>query len=132
VLNPFAAALLIPAAHLWLWATVPDSRLPRWGVVALVLAGLVPVAVVALGDARAFALGPIDFWWFWTLLVAGGHVPVISWVLWSVVCGVAVAALLVGLRRHRPAATEPEVTVRGPVTYAGPGSLGGTESALRR
>src|SRR5207244_2648869 len=25
-----------------------------------------------------------------------------------------------------------EVTVRGPVTYAGPGSLGGTESALRR
>jgi len=25
-----------------------------------------------------------------------------------------------------------DVTVRGPVTYAGPGSLGGTESALRR
>jgi hypothetical protein len=24
------------------------------------------------------------------------------------------------------------VTVRGPLTYAGPGSLGGTESALRR
>ena len=31
--------------------------------------------------------------------------------------------------------SEPEevrVTVRGPVTYAGPGSLGGTKSALRR
>jgi hypothetical protein len=25
-----------------------------------------------------------------------------------------------------------EVTVRGPLSYAGPGSLGGTESALRR
>jgi hypothetical protein len=24
-----------------------------------------------------------------------------------------------------------EVTIRGPMTYAGPGSLGGTESALR-
>ena len=27
---------------------------------------------------------------------------------------------------------QPAITVRGPVTYAGPGSLGGTESALRR
>jgi len=27
---------------------------------------------------------------------------------------------------------EAEVTIRGPLTYAGPGSLGGTESALRR
>jgi hypothetical protein len=25
-----------------------------------------------------------------------------------------------------------EVTIRGPLSYAGPGSLGGTESALRR
>ena len=25
-----------------------------------------------------------------------------------------------------------EITIRGPLTYAGPGSLGGTESALRR
>ena len=25
-----------------------------------------------------------------------------------------------------------QITVRGPVSYAGPGSLGGTESALRR
>ena len=31
-------------------------------------------------------------------------------------------------RRRRP----PQITVRGPVSYAGPGSLGGTESALRR
>jgi hypothetical protein len=27
---------------------------------------------------------------------------------------------------------EAHVTVRGPTSYAGPGSLGGTESALRR
>jgi hypothetical protein len=25
-----------------------------------------------------------------------------------------------------------EITIRGPMSYAGPGSLGGTESALRR
>ena len=36
--------------------------------------------------------------------------------------------------RHRVHANaEPDpVRTRGPVTYAGPGSLGGTESALRR
>jgi hypothetical protein len=27
---------------------------------------------------------------------------------------------------------EVEITIRGPLSYAGPGSLGGTESALRR
>jgi Peptidase family M28 len=133
VLNPYAAALLVPAAHLWLWATVPDSRLPRAGAVAMVLAGLLPIAAVGLVDARAFGLGPVEGWWFWTLLVAGGHIPVISWLLWSVAWGCAVSALLIVLRRRRraPAGTG-DVTVRGPVTYAGPGSLGGTESALRR
>jgi hypothetical protein len=35
------------------------------------------------------------------------------------------------LRQPRSAPTPP-VSVRGPVSYAGPGSLGGTESALRR
>jgi hypothetical protein len=45
-----------------------------------------------------------------------------------------VAALVVALR-SRSSVTPPEtpqITVRGPVSYAGPGSLGGTESALRR
>jgi hypothetical protein len=37
------------------------------------------------------------------------------------------------LRKRRPEDEGPQdVTVRGPVSYAGPGSLGGTESALRR
>jgi hypothetical protein len=52
---------------------------------------------------------------------------------WSLVAGcvASVIALLVRAARR----TEPEeapVTIRGPVTYAGPGSLGGTKSALRR
>jgi hypothetical protein len=36
------------------------------------------------------------------------------------------------LARARVEEVDDPVTVRGPVTYAGPGSLGGTESALRR
>ena len=37
-----------------------------------------------------------------------------------------------GRRTRRAPGPSSEITVRGPVTYAGPGSLGGTESALRR
>ena len=49
------------------------------------------------------------------------------------VAGCALSLVLIAARSATQA--EPEerpVTVRGPVTYAGPGSLGGTKSALRR
>ena len=48
-------------------------------------------------------------------------------------CGASVLALA-RCRTPPPRATisPPEVVSRGPLTYAGPGSLGGTESALRR
>jgi hypothetical protein len=45
------------------------------------------------------------------------------------------AGLVVVMRTRRrvQSTAEPEpLRTRGPVTYAGPGSLGGTESALRR
>jgi hypothetical protein len=135
IVNPYAAALVVPAAHLWLWATVPETRIPRAGALALVLAGLLPMALVLLSDGRAFGLGGVEAVWFWLLLVAGGHVPAVSWLLWSLVWGCAVAAALVAVRRPRRARDDGEpgdVTVRGPLSYAGPGSLGGTESALRR
>jgi hypothetical protein len=130
--NPYAAALVVPATHLWFWALTPDLRLPRPASLAVVALALVPLLVVGLVDGRAFGLDLPQSVWFWTLLVAGGHVPVGSWVLWSLLWGCAVAAALVAVRRRRPQDDEPdEITVRGPVTYAGPGSLGGTGSALR-
>jgi hypothetical protein len=57
--------------------------------------------------------------------------------MWSLLLGCAAAMALVALGSP-PAARaaeldEPiEVSIRGPIGYAGPGSLGGTESALRR
>jgi hypothetical protein len=130
--NPYAAALVVPAAHLWFWALTPDLRWPRPASLALVLLGLVPLLVAGFVDGRAFGLDLPQGIWFWTLLVAGGHVPIGSWVLWSLLWGCAVAAALVAVRRRRRQDDEPgEITVRGPVTYAGPGSLGGTGSALR-
>ena len=53
---------------------------------------------------------------------------------WSLVAGCALAALVVAARtRSGPDGPLPrEVRSRGPITYAGPGSLGGTDSTLRR
>ncbi len=75
--------------------------------------------------------------WTATLLLAGGHVGVLAALIWSCAFGCAVAISLVALTPPADplglgTPEHPEVTIRGPLSYAGPGSLGGTESALRR
>lgn len=133
VTNPFAAALIIPALHLWMWVVDPEVRLRRPLTVALVLVGLAPPVLVILYYASTLGLGPVDVLWNGLLLIAGGQVDVLAALEWSVVLGCVASVLVIAvraLRERRP--DEAPVTVRGPTTYAGPGSLGGTESALRR
>jgi hypothetical protein len=134
VRNPYAAALLVPGAHALLAVIAPEVRLRRGLAVALVVVAAAPFLLVDLSLAGQLGLSPADFGWFCVLLVAGGVVGPLGWVIWSLVLACLVAALLVALRsRTSVAAREtPQITVRGPVSYAGPGSLGGTESALRR
>jgi hypothetical protein len=131
--NPYAAALLIPALHVWLFALAPDLRLRRpvrLGVAAL---GALPVAIVLVALARSLGLDAIDGAWELLLLTAGGHISLASLLLWSIVAGCGASALLVAARGAAPAGEDDvPITVRGPRSYAGPGSLGGTESALRR
>jgi hypothetical protein len=132
--NPYAAALMVPAAHAWLLLLAPGVRLRRGAAIALFLVGLIPVLGLVLADARSLGLGPVDGAWMGMLLVAGGHIGFWTWLQWSLLAAVAIGVGTISLRRpppvERPGA--PDVTVRGPLTYAGPGSLGGTESALRR
>jgi ribosomal protein L34 len=131
--NPYAAVLLAPALHVWLFATAPEFRLrPAAGVAAVAL-GLVPLAVALAVLASGLDLGPAGLAWMGLLLVAGGHVSALGVLLWSLLAACAIGALLVAARgpAHAGDADAP-ITVRGPRTYAGPGSLGGTESALRR
>jgi hypothetical protein len=132
--NPFAAALIVPALHVWTWVVAPDVRLHASVWIALLIASLVPVALAATYYAVTFGLGPVDVAWTGTLLLAGGHLGALAALEWSVVLGCVVSVAVIAARTTRQArSTEaPQVTVRGPVTYAGPGSLGGTESALRR
>ncbi len=133
LVNPHAAALLVPALHLWLLALMPVARLRGVVGVVLVLLSLVPLGLVALAHAMSLGLGPAELAWLGVLLVAGGQVSAGTWLLWSVVAGCVACGLAVAARRppREPGAPE-QVTVRGPLSYAGPGSLGGTESALRR
>ncbi len=131
--DPFAAALLVPALHLWLVAVNSDFRL-RFSIrLVLMLVGLLPVAGVVAYYAVTLGFGPLDVIWAATLLIAGHVITPLMALLWSVFFGCIVTAagiLFVLARLPRP--EEVPVTVRGPVNYAGPGSLGGTKSALRR
>jgi hypothetical protein len=134
IANPYASLLLIPALHLWLLAMAPETRLRRPAALALWALGLLPPLLVAYAYARQFGLDPLELAWMLVLLVAGGGISLLAVLVWSVVLGCTACALSVVLRAtgagHPDAATP--ITVRGPKTYAGPGSLGGTESALRR
>jgi hypothetical protein len=131
--NPYAAAALAPGLHIWLFALAPDLRMRRSVRVALVALAIVPVALVVVAVSTALGLGPLDAAWEALIVVAGGHVSTLGVLLWSVLAGCAAAGLTVALRGVSPE-LDPDVpiTVRGPRSYAGPGSLGGTESALRR
>jgi hypothetical protein len=135
--NPFAALLALPALHVWLLLIAPELRPRRAGAVGLVALGLAPLALLVAFYAHELGLGPARVAWMGALMLAGGHVGLGAALLWSVALGCAAAMTRLVLTQappvRRPAAHElDEITIRGPLSYAGPGSLGGTESALRR
>jgi hypothetical protein len=136
--NPVAALLLAPAGHAWLLLVSANTRPRRAGGLALVAVGLLPLLALIAFYARELGLGPPRLAWAAVLLLAGGHVGVLGALAWSIALGCAVAAASIALSALPPVARrdgdeEPtRITIRGPLSYAGPGSLGGTESALRR
>jgi hypothetical protein len=133
VANPFAAALLVLPAHFWLLAVAPEVRLPRPLAALLGLLALLPVALVLSNLAGQLGYDTPEAAWSLVLMVAGGHVGTLAWLTWSLVgaTGVAVGVLVARRPREEPVPGR-GTAVRGPRTYAGPGSLGGTDSALRR
>jgi hypothetical protein len=133
VTNPFTAVLMVPALHLWMWVVDPEVRLRPVVTVALLLLGLAPPVLLVLYYAGTLGFGPLDVAWNGALMVIGGHVKVLAALEWSVMLGCVASVLVIAVRGQRQQrAEELPITVRGPITYAGPGSLGGTESALRR
>jgi len=132
IVNPYAALILVPAVHFWLLATIVDSGPPRRARLVLVGAGLLLPLLVGVYYLVNLSLDPLSGAWYLLLLVVGGHVGVVTALLGCLLLGILTA--VVGIARREGAGPDPAArpSVRGPASYAGPGSLGGTESALRR
>jgi hypothetical protein len=131
-MNPYAAGVLVLATHLWLFAA---GGWRRWPAVVAALIGLAPILLVAVHYGFALDLGPLGLAWGAALAAMTGAG------LWSTLLLGALLAAFAGvvrvlLARRRLARDETPsgagIKTRGPLSYAGPGSLGGTESALRR
>jgi hypothetical protein len=127
--NPFAVILLIPVLHLCLGLTLDeDARPPFLRGAAIAAALLLPgLALMYYGARLDLGLDPTRYA---LMLVAGGG-SIGNVLLVSAIAGSLTSVIIVALRRGERG-PEPDITVRGPRTYAGPGSLGGTESALQR
>jgi hypothetical protein len=134
VLNPYAAALLVPAAHAWLFAAAPQARPRRWPGTLAIVAGLALPLALVVHYAAALGAGPVDLAWLGLLAAASGHFGVLAALAVAAftACLAGAVAAMRARRRVSEAAPADRIRTRGPVGYAGPGSLGGTESALRR
>ncbi len=133
LVNPFAALLMVPALHLWTLATLVDPGPPLRARLAMVGAGLLLPVLLGVYVLVSLSLDPISGAWYLMLLVIGGHIGVAMTLLGAALGGVLGSVLAI-VRRGRAGGEETVATpsVRGPASYAGPGSLGGTDSALER
>ena len=97
------------------------------------LLSLAPLVVALAIVCTALHTEPLALTWTLLMGAAGGAISAYTLVLASLTAGVFAAAAALLLRPRAPAAAERvEITMRGPLSYAGPGSLGGTPSGLHR
>jgi hypothetical protein len=100
----------------------------------LIGVGVAPAVLVAIYYLFALSVNPLHGAWYLLMLVTGHSVGIvlslIGCLMLAAACGTAEIAW------RRPDEDEGEGSdgrsVYGPGSYAGPGSLGGTRSALRR
>jgi hypothetical protein len=132
--NPFAALVMVPAVHLWLLATGVDPAPTRRGRALLVSAGVLPPVLVAIYYLLALRMDPLSGAWYLLLLVTGGDAGLLFSLIGCVLLGAlgGIVAIARAGREEPGGPPEERPRVYGPGAYAGPGSLGGTESALRR
>ena len=130
--NPYMTLLLAPTAHVWL-LPARASGPPKPRRIALVaLLALVPATAAVAAVGFALDLG-VETPWHLILMLADGHIGVVSALLWCAMFGGLIACV-----GAAGAAKPPDIgpsragprSVRGPSGYAGPGSLGGTPSSL--
>lgn len=103
--NPYLALLLTPAAHLWLFAALPELHVRPRTVAAIALAGgILPLlGLIYVADKLDVGLGIA---WHLVLMTTGGHVGPVSALLACLLAGCLVAALTVAQTRRRAAALD--------------------------
>jgi hypothetical protein len=106
--NPYAAAMLVVPAHAWMLA--PELRARRAVALALVAISLAPAVAALVVYASALGVSAGDVPWSLVLLVAGGHVGIVSVLLTSVLGACLVATVRLVLRER----AEPPVAAHGP------------------
>jgi hypothetical protein len=135
LVNPFAGLLAVPAAHLWMLTVLTRPAPPRRLRAVLIGLGVAPAVLVAIYYLFALHMDPLHGAWYLLMLVTGHSVGIvlslIGCLMLAAACGTAEIAWR--LPDDNEAEQGPQgPTVYGPGSYAGPGSLGGTQSALRR
>ncbi len=134
--NPYAAAVLLPAVHAWLLVSAPAHRLRRRVAATALAAGLLVPGLLVVYYATAFGLSPLEAVWTGFGLAAGGVLGIGALVaVAGFGAGLGATVSILRVRRGLADTSEGDpdrLVTRGPRSYAGPGSLGGTESALRR
>lgn len=135
LVNPYAGLLAVPAAHLWMLTVLSRPMPPKRLRAAMVAAGTAPALLVSLYYWFALSLNPLEGAWYLLMLVSGHSIGIvlslIGCVMLAAACGTAeIAWRAPGEEEDANGRQGP--AVYGPGSYAGPGSLGGTESALRR
>jgi hypothetical protein len=131
LVDPFAALILIPALHLFVLVLAPELRPRRWMGVLVIMLALAPAGALIAFYAHEFSVGPLGVAWAVVLQLGGGHLGLQGAVPASLFLGCVVASLLIAMQGRTSTEQPLGVSIRGPISYAGPGSLGGTESALR-
>jgi hypothetical protein len=136
VANPYAGLMVVPAAHLWLQAVLLKGPPPRRVRALLLALGALAPLLVTIYYLFALSMDPVAGAWYLLLLVTGHTVAPGTAFVGCVMLGTLCASAELVYRQPAPPPEEessPEgPSVYGPGAYAGPGSLGGTESALRR
>ncbi len=125
---PVTALLALPFVHIAPWLSDRTRLIRKRTAVAVLASTVAPVLVALVVLGMAFGMGPFALLWALALQFSGGAVGVIGGVLTTFLAGLYLGALVLVLRGH--SAGPSDFVTRGPLSYAGPGSLGGTESVL--
>jgi hypothetical protein len=135
LVNPYAGLLVVPAAHLWMLTVLTRPRPPRRLRAVLIGVGVAPAVLVAIYYLFSLSVNPLHGAWYLLMMLAGHSVGIvlalIGCLMLAAACGTAEIAW------RSPDEDEGDQgpqgpAVYGPGSYAGPGSLGGTQSAIRR